>query len=775
MTRVREARRQRITLFPVVVPRTFTGREIGGKRLLYFSDMHPLNAQISPDTFRSLHSLGEGRTTPGLDSRIRAWRKLSIVGIVAVLTLAGCSGLFATEERTRGPTFSAEGHDSAMRSLTTLFDRHDAGTLPKATLWDAWLVAPSLWRNVADADSRRAAWRAALLSRSIARTGYVATHQHGSIAHPTGWPFPFWNQGAGVGWHFSFLDTVGPPWRSETIADVTGFELSGFAAPMLEARGFRLLIERGDASMTTPHFTLATIDAPFVQVRAAYEGKEPGRFALEWRHDDEAEFDPHRFVEFEVEPGDVRHVPVELPRQISTSDAISQFRIRALDAPAGDTLVLQAIFSQYDTRHSINESAYLIGCADYLAWTRDREFHASNLARMRAAVEHLIVEYQLEAEGVARNTWVGHDGRSGLSFEGGEKRIHSGVGIGSNYWDLLPFGHDDAYATNYAYAALLRMADIEDGAVDRGIGGTKGSTVGDPKRSASELRELAAKMKAEANRRFFSDSTGRFIGCVDVDGVIHDYGFTFLNLEAIAMGVATESHASSILDWLDGTRIVDGDTSVGADIYSFRFGPRATTRRNVEWYGWFWSGPESIPFGGQVQDGGAVLGFSYFDLMARLRVHGADDAWKRMSEILAWSDEVELAGGYRAYYAGQAGVSLQGCGTPGGLGVDCEFFESALVAQAWIDGFVGFRPRADGSIVIDPRIPSGFESITVSGIRYDDAVLDVSVDRARVTITNRSETVPLELRVWCPDRQLPNTFVLEPKSTEIIPYTKKAR
>ncbi len=43
-----------------------------------------------------------------------------------------------------------------------------------------------------------------------------------------------------------------------------------------------------------------------------------------------------------------------------------------------------------------------------------------------------------------------------------------------------------------------------------------------------------------------------------------------------------------------------------------------------------WSSkPEKIPWGYQVQDGGAVLGFSYHDLMSRLIVDGADDAWLR--------------------------------------------------------------------------------------------------------------------------------------------------
>ena len=72
---------------------------------------------------------------------------------------------------------------------------------------------------------------------------------------------------------------------------------------------------------------------------------------------------------------------------------------------------------------------------------------------------------------------------------------------------------------------------------------------------------------------------------------------------------------------------VAGDTSQGADIYHWRFAPRATTRRNVQDYVWPWSAPQTIPWGGQIQDGGAVLGFSYYDLMARLQTNGSDDAW----------------------------------------------------------------------------------------------------------------------------------------------------
>ena len=49
-------------------------------------------------------------------------------------------------------------------------------------------------------------------------------------------------------------------------------------------------------------------------------------------------------------------------------------------------------------------------------------------------------------------------------------------------------------------------------------------------------------------------------------------------------------------------------------------------------YFWGWSNPESVPWGNQVQDGGAVLGFSYHDLMARLKTAGPDDAWQRLRD-----------------------------------------------------------------------------------------------------------------------------------------------
>jgi hypothetical protein len=253
------------------------------------------------------------------------------------------------------------------------------------------------------------------------------------------------------------------------------------------------------------------------------------------------------------------------------------------------------------------------------------------------------------------------------------------------------------------------------------------------------LTRHAAAVRKAGNAAFWSEKTGRFVACVDDDGHSHDYGYTFLNNEAVTLGFATPEHARRIEAWLNGDRTVAGDTSTGADIYRFRFGPRATTRRNVEWYGWFWSGPESIPWGGQVQDGGAVLGFSYHDLMARLDVLGPDNAWARLQEVTRWFREVQAAGGYRAYYKDMPGVTLQGGGTAGGLGLDHEFFESVLVPQVMLDGFLGFRPTGDG-FRLDPRLPSAWPSLSVDRIAWHGLTLSVSAARDAVTVTKEGFT-----------------------------------
>jgi len=122
--------------------------------------------------------------------------------------------------------------------------------------------------------------------------------------------------------------------------------------------------------------------------------------------------------------------------------------------------------------------------------------------------------------------------------------------------------------------------------------------------------------------------------------------------------------------------------------------------------------------------------------MARLATAGPDDAARRLREICLWFDETQAAGGYRAYYADPSRGTLQGGNVPGGLGLDREFFESILVPQVMLYGFLGFRPTAEGCRIA-PRLPSDWPSLSVTRIHLHDRVLDVSASGKEVVVTDR--------------------------------------
>jgi len=72
---------------------------------------------------------------------------------------------------------------------------------------------------------------------------------------------------------------------------------------------------------------------------------------------------------------------------------------------------------------------------------------------------------------------------------------------------------------------------------------------------------------------------------------------------------------------------------------------------------------------------------------------------------------------------------LQGGNVGGGLGLDREFFESILVPQVMIYGFLGLRPAAEG-FSIDPKLPKDWAELTITRIHLHDKVIAVKVQTA---------------------------------------------
>ena len=63
--------------------------------------------------------------------------------------------------------------------------------------------------------------------------------------------------------------------------------------------------------------------------------------------------------------------------------------------------------------------------------------------------------------------------------------------------------------------------------------------------------------------------------------------------------------------------------------------------------------------------------------------------------------------------------------------------ESVLVPQVMLDGFLGFEPTAEGCR-IGPRLPAEWPELTVTSIRLQDHLIDVTARRdGSITVRRR--------------------------------------
>jgi hypothetical protein len=606
------------------------------------------------------------------------------------------------------------------------------GTGTGGTLWDGWMVKSTVWPTGKSSRFIRRNYSKMLSSRVMNEEGYVSCHQHKGLAHNLGWPFPLWTQSGGVGWHFSVF---GLPFGEQFLVYKTNsaknWEFNNIENAGIDNKGMHLKIAEGKGHFTTPKFKVDPYISPFIALEWDSSGLDKRTVCyMEWKNESEKEFSKENRIYFQPLGPDSKDFYTMLPMyKISGwKGKITQLRFCFETVEMG-SITIKKIYTSVDSRHNINNLCYLQGCIDYVNWTGDINFLRNNIQKMRKALRYVIDEFETQKYNCIFTPWVGHDGRSGIERnEDGEKKIIFGRGIGNNYWDLLPAGGKDTTATIYFYDVLRSMAQLEK------------SIANNPKWNVSEgplkiepefLLEHSREVKNKAGEMFWNDKTGRFVMAVDVKGQSYDFGYTVLNQEAIYYGFATDRQAKSILDWISGKRVVNGDTSVKNDIYHWRFAPRASTRRNLDYYSFVWPAPENIPWGDQVQDGGAVLGFSYFDLMSRLKVYGADNAWGRLKEILDWFAEVQDEGGYRAYYSKPGRGNLQGGGQAGGLGMDQEFVESVLVPQLLLYGFMGVEPTLEYFSVM-PDLPSEWDSMAIKGISYKNMCFDIKAEKESI-------------------------------------------
>jgi len=473
---------------------------------------------------------------------------------------------------------------------------------------------------------------------------------------------------------------------------------------------------------------------------------------------------------------------------------------------SGD-FALSYVRPSLDTRHTNNNSIFISSLRQDYDYTGDLAFLEQNITRVRKAMNFLMQFYD-EEKGLIKGSYlVGHDAdKTGSDMP--QRIAHS---LGNGYWDISFMPEYDFHSNSYFYKAVADMAYLE------GVLTAKGSSYASNSAKAEGNVQTAGRMSKSfstsnyatldltatetntlnairattnsSNQTGFWDATkGRFVagyGDADANGVSEwvDYGYLVWNLEAIYYGIATDEQAELIMQWVTGERTVAGDTSTGEDIYFFELAPRATTyqgssKTDSSVYTGVWHGTNNGGEYGksQVQHGGAIMYTSYYDLMNRISVNGAEDAYTRLNAIKDWYMDVyayyqssnstpddfywdyyensqwdsngDGKGEYWRVQNGIKGQTERDGFTGGVIGIDGEFLESFLPVAAIPYGFFGIESLGNGTLQIAPKLPGDLdywtaENLTFGGCKYDVTIYENALQVSAV----RGEIAGLTLKV----------------------------
>lgn len=289
----------------------------------------------------------------------------------------------------------------------------------------------------------------------------------------------------------------------------------------------------------------------------------------------------------------------------------------------------------------------------------------------------------------------------------------AGSSVASNYWDAITaFGYISSYENIFFYAAVNAYAEILE-------------YYGE---DASYYRTLAETIKTKFNETFWDRTKKRYITSINANGVKIDLGITYVNFMAVAYGLADDIKAAAIYSWMDGERIIAGDTSTGSDIYgNFKYSARGNTvdvstvkDENGDWY-WWYNAETMSPasglgaYGNQMQNGGTIFYISYYDLMGRF-ANDPQSAFDRFSVIMDEFHKDSLRRNSRTYY----GEYVEGI-----LG---EFPESGLVPYTFVSGLCGIKTTAKG-LEISSNLPKEMDYAGVTCYKFGNRTYSIRVDK----------------------------------------------
>ena len=728
------------------------------------------------------------------------------------------------------------GMDQKVNSVT-------AGVTAKQFFWQEWMSLAYYPINSREGfETDRIAGLRELLSRvPVDRYGYVwqesdevrnADSTLSSGEHRMGWPFPTSanSDGMSISWDFNGNDAT--DWTSNIGASVKdGLFFATVNEPTSEIE-FTSPVPRNATEEICAYYTplleidlrMYTPDSDNIEdVYVWYTTTS----SPEWSEDKKVSVNEKAFMAYEYTPiyEHMLFLPMYAEEEWKSDKALNTYirQIKVEIVPKeGKTVTgkfgLSYVRSTFDTRHSNNNSILISSLRTDYDYTGDLEYLKENITRARKAMNFFMQMYDAQRGLNNQSYLVGHDSDKTSTFHSDQVAMS----LANGYWDISFMPQYDFQSNMYFYDALVDLAYLENVLEQNGITVDKSlATVLTADReynngtseydyTAAQLNEIADRVLSELRKStndsdktgVWSDETGRFVaGYCDAEDKWYDYGYTMWNMEAIYYGIATEAQAKSIMDWISGERIVEQDQygSQGEDIYYFEFAPRVNTYSPEDQFdlsilNGFYTNISQVEYGvTQVQNGGAIMYTSFYDLMGRIATYGEDDAYSRLMEIKDWYMDVydyyKTSDNYNAhpdrfywdYYCkgqwenpdgvtyypqnGAKGYAERG-NTTGIIGIDGEFLESLLMIAAIPHGFFGIDSIGGDVLRIEPSLPSKLDYWGMENLMFNSAKYDLTVFENAVQINSvRGDTDGLSLQVVLETKKSNPTVYVNGKKT----------
>ncbi|MFD0714661.1 hypothetical protein [Paenibacillus sp. GCM10027626] len=344
-------------------------------------------------------------------------------------------------------------------------------------------------------------------------------------------------------------------------------------------------------------------------------------------------------------------------------------------------------------------------------WTKDDDYLNKMLPKAELVMDSYLLNHEQGGSGVLTIPNTANNGTTN--------------GDPSNYWDQARYGYQDAWTNEAFYTALKSMAELEL---------AQGKTV-----KAQQYETLAAAFPARYNSAFWNNSTNRYSGWKDVNGTAHDFGFTFINMEALARGLGDENKAQQIYEWIDGGNAeptVGGAHPGSTDVYQLVVAPRTNTVNIPNAYSDPWSDPPTgpRPYGEGLPNGGAAMWTSYYDIMARLQYLGADNAFARydamLSRVASDSKFLTFNPASGRFY-NDFGESLVE------IGSNDPFPETGIAMLPYVYGFIGAKADLAG-FHLTPDLPTALLYAEAAQMNYAGHPMTVKVSRGEQVIENEA-------------------------------------